>query len=304
MLSFCCRSFFLYEFVHLIQSFLWTARTFGHPLRMSLSEFIDNPFPITMDNVADFALFLGILVVLLNRFARTSREQDRIAADLESARTLQQVLIPETLPTIPGIAIATAYHPAQEVGGDFFQIIPIPSGDTLIVLGDVSGKGLPAAMTVSLIVGALRTIVEFTSSPAEILASLNRRLHGRGSGFTTCVALRISPSGLLTIANAGHLAPYLNGEELETDATLPLGLDPDLTVSERTRQTAPSDHLTLITDGVLEATDLEGQLFGFDRTPLPAAPTPPPTSPASPATSARATTSPSSPSISPERIRY
>ena len=239
----------------------------GRGLSFSLWRLtIQYPFPITLGDIVSFLLFLGLLAVLLNRFARTSREQDRIASDLESARTLQQVLIPETLPTIPGIIIATAYHPAQEVGGDFFQIIPLPNGDTLIVLGDVSGKGLPAAMTVSLIVGALRTIVDFTSSPAAILASLNRRLHNRGLGFTTCVALRISPSGLLTIANAGHLNPYLNGKELETDAALPLGLDPDLTLSERTCQTAPSDHLTLITDGVLEATDHEGKLFGFDRT--------------------------------------
>src|SRR5579875_2636068 len=147
-----------------------------------------------------------MLAILLRRFASRSREQDRVESELEAARSVQQVLVPETLPRIAGLTINTAYHPAQEVGGDFFQILPLPSGYTLVVIGDVAGKGLPAALQVSLAVGALRTLSESTESPGAILAGLNRSLQGRGSGFTTCLALSISPDRtVLTFANAGHI---------------------------------------------------------------------------------------------------
>ena len=91
--------------------------------------------------------------------------------------------MPETLPTLPGFTLTSAYRPAQEVGGDFFQIIPLEGGSALIILGDVSGKGHKAAMAVSLIVGAARMVAEFTRSPAEILSGLNRRLYGRLQGW-------------------------------------------------------------------------------------------------------------------------
>ena len=108
-------------------------------------------------------------------------------------------------------------------------------------------------MTVSLLIGALRSIVETTSSPAEVLAGLNRRLLGRGFGFTTCIALRISPSGTLILANAGHLAPYLNGQELPLSPAFPLGLDANADYAEQTFQLVHKDRLTLLTDGVPEA---------------------------------------------------
>ena len=113
---------------------------------------------------------------------------------------------------MPGLTIATAYHPAQEVGGDFFQVLALPSGATLIVVGDVSGQGLPAALAVSLVIGTLRTVADYSESPGEILSSLNRRARAQANSFTTCLVLRISADcDTLTYANAGHLAPYLNG---------------------------------------------------------------------------------------------
>jgi serine phosphatase RsbU (regulator of sigma subunit) len=133
------------------------------------------------------------------------------------------------------------------------------------VLGDVAGKGLPAAMTVSMLVGALRSIIETTSSPAEILAGLNRRLVGRGSGFTTCLVMRLSPSGNTILANAGHPAPYRNGRELASPPALPLGLDPNAVFSEQSFQLVRGDRLTLLSDGLPEATN-HRELFGFERT--------------------------------------
>ncbi len=232
---------------------------------------IQTPFPVPLQVLVQFVFVAALLAFLIRRFARSRAREERYSADIEAARTLQNVLIPETLPTIPTLQITTAYHPAQEVGGDFYQILPIPPGtpgahpETLIVLGDVAGKGLPAAMTVSMLVGALRTLIESTDSPAAILAGLNRRLIGRGSGFTTCLVLRLSPTGSLTLANAGHLAPYRNGQEIPTTPSLPLGLDPNADFGEETLQLNPGDRLTLLTDGIPEATS-HRQLFGFERT--------------------------------------
>lgn len=223
------------------------------------------PFMFTLMDLTAFLYLLAVLAILIFRFARTSREQDRALSDLEAARNLQHVLIPTELPAVPGFAIETAYRPAQEVGGDFFQIVPLSGDETLAVIGDVAGKGLPAAMTVSLLVGAVRSLAETTSSPAAILKGLNRRPIGRGASFTTTMVLRLNSSGEVTLANAGHLAPYLNGREVATDAALPLGLDEDAEFREETFRMRHEDRLTLMTDGIPEAT-CRRELFGFERT--------------------------------------
>jgi sigma-B regulation protein RsbU (phosphoserine phosphatase) len=246
---------------------LFTISTFGYP------DVLNHYYPITrglfyidMKDVGEAFFLVAMLLILGNRFARTRREGDRTAAELEAARLVQRVLVPESLPEVPGLVIETAYYPAQEVGGDFFQIVPLPAGDILLVIGDVAGKGMPAALTVSLIVGTLRTLAEHVDGPGEILAGLNRRLHGRGSGFTTCLAMRFSADRLsLTVANAGHLSPYANGAELETEANLPLGLDSEAIFSEVVYPLQSRSHITVLTDGVPEAMQ-KRMLFGFERT--------------------------------------
>ena len=185
---------------------------------------------------------------------------------MRSARELQRVLIPETFPDVPGFRLTSAYRPAQEVGGDFFQIIPLPAGRTLVLLGDVSGKGIKAAMAVSLILGLVRVLVETTQQPAPLLEALNRRLHGRlQGGFATCLTLTLDPDGHCRLASAGHLAPYLNHQELDVPGSIPLGILEDLSYDEQTFALALDDHLALYTDGLLEARNSTGELFGFDR---------------------------------------
>jgi serine phosphatase RsbU (regulator of sigma subunit) len=153
------------------------------------------------------------------------------------------------------------------VGGDFFQIVPAPSGGVLLVIGDVSGKGMPAAMTVSLLVGTVRTLAHYTHDPAEILTVMNQRMIGRSNGgFTTALVLRLDPDGTLTAANAGHIAPYANGKELVIDNGLPLGITAATAYSNTNLHLGANTTLTLITDGVVEAQNAEGELFGFDRT--------------------------------------
>ncbi len=230
------------------------------------------PFAFTLSDSTAALFLLAMLVILIGRFTRTRREEERFAAELDAARSVQHILIPDEIASIPGLTIAGVYKPASEVGGDFYQIIPLSEINAgregaLIIVGDVSGKGLQAAMTVSLIVGTLRTLADHTQQPARILAGLNRRLIGRsGGGFTTCLVMLIEADGAVRIGTAGHLPPYLNGKELALDDGLPLGLTLDAVYTESSFQFAPGDILTLISDGVLEARNQAGELFGFDRT--------------------------------------
>ena len=210
-------------------------------------------------------LSLGIITILLiRRFLRSQREREQWKQEMEQARQVQSLLIPSTTPSTPGYAVESVYLPASSVGGDFFQIRPGEDGSLLIVVGDVSGKGLKAAMTVSAIVGGLRGCA--LQDPAEILAYLNRILFGQIGGFVTCCAAVISKDGKLTLANAGHPSPYLNGEELATAGGLPLGIVAEVNYEETSFDLAPADRLTFVSDGVVEATNEKRELFGFART--------------------------------------
>ncbi len=207
---------------------------------------------------------LAVLVVFLFRFTQQQRENAQMIGELEAARSMQSLLVPATPPNTPGFAVESVYLPASEVGGDFFQIQAAEDGSLLIVLGDVSGKGLKAAMTVSTIVGALRN--EKSRQPSPILANLNRVLHDQITGFVTCCAVLISADGRTTIANAGHLSPYLDGAELTIEAGLPLGIVAEGGYAETHHDLAPGERLTFVSDGVVEAINHKRELFGFNRT--------------------------------------
>ncbi|HUX45159.1 MAG TPA: SpoIIE family protein phosphatase [Terracidiphilus sp.] len=206
---------------------------------------------------------LSVLIIFLIRFTRQQRENVRLVDDMLQAQEVQNLLIPSALPNLPGWLIESEYRPARQVGGDFFQVLPDDDGSLLIVVGDVSGKGLKAAMTVSAIVGALRD--GNTRQPALVLAHLNRVLSGQIDGFVTCSAALIATGGAMTLANAGHLSPYRNGEELPVPGGLPLGLLAEATYDEMHFELTPGDRLTFVSDGVVEATNARRELFGFDR---------------------------------------
>lgn len=215
--------------------------------------------------LADTLLLVGIVYAVWRYQEEQSRKQNLLDEEFRNAQELQQVLVPEEMPATPGYKLSSAYRPAQVVGGDFFQIIPVEGG-TLAVVGDVSGKGLKAAMTVALIVGALRTLADATSDPAKLLEGLNRRLHGRlKGGFATCLAVRLEPHGECVAACAGHLAPLLNGEEVMLPGALPLGMVPTAEYAATRIRMRAGDRLTLYTDGLPEARSAEGELFGFER---------------------------------------
>jgi hypothetical protein len=211
-------------------------------------------------------LFVVLVFTVARQQLQERRRQTRIDSEILSAREVQQVLVPEDVPAIPGFSIASIYKPATELGGDFYQVIPTELGGALVIVGDVSGKGLRAAMIVSLIVGTLRTLAETTEEPAEILRGLNRRLIGRTQGgFATCVVMHIESNGSAALATAGHFAPFRDGKELPLDGSLPLGLDPDAPYEEIVFRLHENETLTFYTDGIVEARDSHGQLFGFDR---------------------------------------
>jgi hypothetical protein len=237
--------------------------------RLNAPLFQVGPVYFTAQSLLDLLLFFSIIYTVYRYIRDQQNRKAILERELHSARELQQVLIPEKLPTLPGFSISSAYLPALEVGGDFFQIIPLDgpaTGSTLIVLGDVSGKGLRAAMAVSLIVGAVRTLAETTSRPAEILAGLSRRLYGRlQGGFSTCIALRLDPDGACTLASAGHPAPYFNDKEIALPGALPLGIDPAIAYEEAIVHFRPGDRCTLYSDGLLEARAPSGEIFSFER---------------------------------------
>ncbi|MGC1460849.1 MAG: SpoIIE family protein phosphatase [Terracidiphilus sp.] len=215
--------------------------------------------------ITSLVLFAAILFAVYRYALEQQARHSVMERELQSGREIQQVLVPTTLPALEGYAVTSAYQPAMEVGGDFFQIIPNDDGSAIVALGDVSGKGLKAGMNVSMIVGVLRAEAGNTN-PAEMLASLNRCLVGRmAGGFATGMVFRVDQDGTVTFANAGHLPPYLNGKEYQLDASLPLGLIGYSDYAETILKLEPGDQLSVYTDGLLEATSPTGELFGFER---------------------------------------
>jgi len=220
------------------------------------------PIPIHFASIADFTGLLVIVLIIFVRFLRIHRDQERVSSELAAARSVQELMIPHEQLVTPGFEVDSVYNPATEVGGDFFHVQPTSDGGLLVVIGDVAGHGLKAAMNVSMLMGAMRRTAE--RSPAKLLESLNRVLTGSES-FTTCQAAFFAANGEVVLSNAGHLPPYLNSQEVNIPGGLPLGVLPDNTYPEIRLYLHPGDRLLLMSDGVVEARHPNGELFGFDR---------------------------------------
>jgi phosphoserine phosphatase RsbU/P len=235
----------------------WTGQEYRSPLTV-----LAGPIPIHFASIADFTGILVIVLIIFFRFLRIHRDQERVSSELAAARSVQELLIPQEKLATPGFEVDSIYHPANEVGGDFFHVEKVSDGGILVVIGDVAGKGLKAAMNVSMLMGALRRTAE--KNPARILESLNRVLVGTDS-FTTCQAAWFGANGELVLANAGHLPPYLNSQEVALSGALPLGVLPEVRYEELRLYLHPGDRVLLLSDGVVEARRPSGELFGFDR---------------------------------------
>jgi len=224
-------------------------------------------FDVSWEQLFTTLSYFAVGAVLVLRFARSARQEQRLGAEMEAARRVQGQLVPVDLPQLKAFTCEAAYRAASEVGGDFYQVFPRSDGSALVLVGDVSGKGLRAAMLGTLIVGAAGALAQENLAPEEMLNRLNRHLCGRtDGGFATCLCALLQRDGALTIANAGHLPPYRNGRELSCDPGLPLGIVPAARYTETREQLCLGDALTFLSDGVVEARSAAGELFGFDRT--------------------------------------
>jgi serine phosphatase RsbU (regulator of sigma subunit)/predicted ester cyclase len=208
----------------------------------------------------------------LERLENETRERERVEQELRVARRIQHALLPADLPQIEGWGIAYHYRPAREVGGDFYDVLVLDDGRVGLVLGDVSGKGIPAALVMACTQSVLRAIAQRAGiAPGQALKEANEVLftYIPSSMFVTCFYGILDPAdGRLRYANAGHNLPYCRheGETTELRARgMPLGLMSGMSYEEQEWALAPGDSVLLYSDGLVEAHDFRGEMFGFPR---------------------------------------
>jgi serine phosphatase RsbU (regulator of sigma subunit)/predicted ester cyclase len=207
------------------------------------------------------------------RLQRERIERERVEQELEVARSIQQASLPEEVPILEGWQIAPFYQPAREVGGDFYDFHLLSEGRLGVVVGDATGKGVPAALVMSTTLGMLQLAARALGSPSpgEVLAQVNETLVARipQNMFVTCFYAILEPeSGTLRYANAGHDLPYLwrggNAEELRATG-MPLGLMAGMSYEEKEIELDSGQGVFFYSDGLVEAHDPKGEMFGFPR---------------------------------------
>jgi serine phosphatase RsbU (regulator of sigma subunit) len=200
-------------------------------------------------------------------------ERERVEQELQVARSIQQASLPKEVPTLGGWQITPFYRPAREVGGDFYDFHLLSEGELGLVVGDATGKGVPAALVMSTTLGMLQSTARALSSPSpgEVIKQVNETLLARipSNMFVTCFYAILEPErGTLRYANAGHDLPYLwhggAAEELRARG-MPLGLMPGMEYEEKETVREEGDSALLYTDGLVEAHDPQREMFGFPR---------------------------------------
>ncbi len=197
--------------------------------------------------------------------------RERIDQQLNVARLVQRQFLPESLPYLPGWQVTAFYRPALTVGGDFYDFIPLPAGQVMVVIGDVTDKGVPAALVMASTHALLRAAAPRLISPGAVLEAVNDLLcrDTPAQMFVTCLALVLdAASGRVTFANAGHDVPYVRtaGGVAELRAKgMPLGLMPGMTYEEKAFTFEPGDCALLHSDGLSEAHAADREMFGFHR---------------------------------------
>lgn len=217
---------------------------------------------------------VGDLVVAFNRLqqqvALIYREVD---SELALARSVQAELLPKEFPSIPGWEVAGRSLPARQVGGDFYDYIPLAGGRFGLAVGDATGKGMPAALLMAAVIGLLRAEAPREESPAAVLSRVNDLICGTVSGgmFITALYAVFDPAaGICTLASAGHLSPvrfFPDGTDpdLADTGALPLGLASGVSYRELTLAIPPGGGIVFYSDGIVEARNVAGELYGFQR---------------------------------------
>ncbi|MFY9929070.1 MAG: PP2C family protein-serine/threonine phosphatase [Streptosporangiaceae bacterium] len=200
-----------------------------------------------------------------------ARQRERIEQELKIAQIIQQQFLPKELPDLPSWHVAAFYRPARTVGGDFYDFIPLPDGRVMFVVGDVTDKGIPAALVMASTHALLRDAAPRLISPGKVLGHVNDMLcvDIPAHMFVTCLALVLDPaSGKIEFANAGHDVPYVrtaDGVQELRARGMPLGLMPGMDYEEKTFQFEPGDCALLHSDGLAEAHAPDREMFGFPR---------------------------------------
>ena len=211
--------------------------------------------------------------LLGRRLEQEIRERERVEQELRVARSIQQASLPEEVPTLEGWQITPYYQPAREVGGDFYDFFELEYGRLGLIVGDATGKGVPAALVMASTRSMLRAVAQAlgSSSPGEVLRRVNDSLVTDipPSMFVTCFYCILDPeNGSLRYANAGHDLPYLhrNGDAEELRARgMPLGLIPGMDYEEKEIALDAGEAALFYSDGLVEAHDPKGEMFGFPR---------------------------------------
>ena len=215
----------------------------------------------------------GLAELTQQRLEQERRERERIERELEVARSIQQASLPTEVPTLEDWQISPYYRPAREVGGDFYDFLELKDGRLGLVVGDATGKGVPAALVMSTTCGMLQAVSQASdpSSPGEVLQQVNEALSARipANMFVTCFYATLDlKSASLRYANAGHDLPYLwqGGEAEELRARgMPLGLMPGMGYEEKEVVLQAGEAALFYSDGLVEAHDSKGEMFGFPR---------------------------------------
>jgi serine phosphatase RsbU (regulator of sigma subunit) len=200
-----------------------------------------------------------------------ARQRERIEQELKIAQIIQQQFLPKTLPDLPSWHVAAFYRPARTVGGDFYDFIPLPDGRVMFVVGDVTDKGIPAALVMASTHALLRDAAPRLVSPGQVLGHVNDMLCADipAHMFVTCLALVLDPvSGQVEFANAGHDVPYVRTQDGVKELRargMPLGLMPGMDYEEKSFQFEPGDCALLHSDGLAEAHAPDREMFGFPR---------------------------------------
>ncbi len=226
-----------------------------------------------LDSLARYAAPALRLGQLMREQEGEARERERIEQELHVAQLIQQQFLPNELPDLRGWHVAAFYQPARTVGGDFYDLIELPDGRIMVVAGDVTDKGVPAALVMASTHALLRSTADVVAAPGEVLSRVNELLIPQIpiNMFVTCLVLVIDPvTGVTHFANAGHNLPYVrkgDGRVVQLTARgMPLGLMPGSRYDEHETVIEPGDVVLLYSDGITEQHDAAGEMFGFART--------------------------------------
>jgi sigma-B regulation protein RsbU (phosphoserine phosphatase) len=214
---------------------------------------------------------IAIAIENATLYERLAREEQRLESDLAMAREVQYHLLPPSCPSLPNAEVAARYNPAHAIGGDMYDFLDYKLPRACITVGDVSGKGAPAALYAALVSGIIRSLAHGELPPAQLLGAVNRALNQRrldANYVVLCCALWDDEKKIMRVANSGLPRPIYCREghaHMIEAAGLPLGMFPDAAYDEITIHAGPGDVFVFLSDGIIDASNRRDEQFGRTR---------------------------------------